>query len=233
MKKLLILGAGGHSKVVADAAMVANQWSEIAFLDDHRYHQLQNSPQPEKHSTSFGPILGPLSALDDMHRQEYDVHIAIGDNQERLKLLSKIKTMQFNLATIIHPSAVVSKTAKIGSGTAILANTTVNPDARIGEGVIINTGAVIEHDCILSDCVHISPNATLAGGASVGEASWVGMGSNVLQNVAIGMQTVIGAGAVVINDIPSGVVALGVPAKIVNIHKVELNEHKSTVATTI
>lgn len=220
MKKLLILGAGGHGKVVADAAEAMGCWEEIAFLDDEKYL--------EKTHFFKKSILGPIKSIQKYDTQQYQTVIAIGNNQSRHQLLNQLIDFGFSLPVITHPSARVSSSAYIDIGTVLFANAVVNPDARIGKAVIINSAAVVEHDCVVGDAAHISPNATLAGAVQVGHCAWVGMGTCILQNVAVGEHSIIGAGAVAIHDIPSHVVAIGVPAKVT--HHLDT---KATVQDTI
>lgn len=207
MKKLLIIGAGGHGKVVADAALKLLRWQEIGFLDDANVFDY-----PYK-------ILGKINSLGKLSNEFQDVFIAIGNNRLRGELLSDAKSIGYELPNIIHPSAIVSDSVKIGEGTLICPNAVINPFAQIGNGCIINTAAIIEHDCIINDYVHVSPNAALAGGVEVGAYSWIGIGSNIIGTKKIGKHVVVGAGSVVINDIQDNVKVVGVPAKVIKNHE--------------
>ncbi len=204
MKKLLVVGAGGHGKVVADAASLTGQWKTIAFVDS-RYANLKeviNLPVIADEDSSF-QLLNEYS----------DVIIAIGDNLKRYELGEKYQRAGFNLVSVIHPSATISQHASIAPGIVILANAVVNPDARVGTCSIINTGAIVEHDCAIEKSVHISPHATLAGNVSVGEFSWIGMGANIIQDCQIGKHCICGAGSVVLNNISDHSTVVGIPAK--------------------
>ena len=207
MNKLLIIGAGGHGKVVADAAQAMKNWEHIAFID-RRY------AAGERQCLGF-PIIGDDSILKQCLADFSHLIVAIGDNSLRYQLQQRGQSLGFTIATIIHPTSTVSSRAKIGCGTVILANAVINADAQIGAAGIINTAAVIEHDCKLEQGVHISPNASLAGNVSVGEYSWIGIGATVIQNIPIGQRVIVGAGSVVITPIPDHATVAGVPAKFI------------------
>jgi sugar O-acyltransferase (sialic acid O-acetyltransferase NeuD family) len=205
MKTLAILGASGHGKVVADAARSCGLWQRIVFYDD---------AWPAKTQNGDSAIVGNTQSLYTLH-EKIDVVVAIGNNKVRLAKQFELASAGYSLATIIHNTAVVSRSAVILPGTVVLAGSVVNADAVVGSACIINTNAVVEHDCILADGVHISPGACLAGGVTVGEVSWVGIGATVIQLTRIGKSVMVGAGAAVIADLPDGVTAVGVPAKII------------------
>lgn len=203
MKRLAILGASGHGKVVADAAELSG-WDSVVFFDDAW-------PKIERNG-NWSVQGGSRELIECLERYE-GVVVAIGNNAVRLEKLNELEAASASLAVIIHPSAQVSRYAKVSPGTVILANSVVNVGAELGKGCVINTGAVVEHDCRLVDGVHVSPNAALAGGVVVGRASWVGIGAVVRQLVSIGDGVVVGMGAVVTRNISDGVVAFGNPAR--------------------
>ena len=188
--KLYIYGASGHGKVVCDVAKSAG-YKEIVFLDD-------------KNELKFSPDL-----------PKFPVIIAIGDNKIRANLQKKVSEAGFELATLIHETAVISQSAKIGKGVVIMPSVVVNADALIGDGAILNSACVIEHDCVIGKFAHISPNSALAGGVEVGKFTHIGLGSSVIQKIKIGANSIIGAGSVVIKDIDENCVAVGVPAKVI------------------
>jgi len=204
MAKLLILGAGGHGKVVSEIALLMKQWKGIAFLDDR-----------EDISEVLGiPIVGKLADLPTL-RSEYEyAFVAIGSNTARLKWTEKLNHYGFNIPILIHPSSTVSAKSSIKEGTAIMAGAVINPDARIGRSCIINTASTIDHDCILQDGVHISPGAHLGGTVKVGERTWICIGATIINNTDIGYDSIVAAGAVVTKDVPSNVLVAGVPAVI-------------------
>ncbi len=207
--KLVIWGASGHSRVVAEIVCLEGKYDLVGFLDDVK---------PDRTGTLFAgrPILGgrdPLAALRESGA--HHLIIAIGSCVVRLKLSRMVESRGLSLATAIHPRATVSPDTVIGPGTVIAAGSVVNPGTRVGTGVIINTGASIDHDCVIGDGAHVSPGACLAGRVRVGEASWIGAGATIIDRVSVGAGSIIGAGAVVLHDVPDGVVAYGVPAKVV------------------
>lgn len=205
MSSLVIIGAGGHGKVVLDAAIASGIWQDIAFVDDS---------EPAKVSCLGFPIVGTFAELLSV-KEKPQVVVAIGNNQARLAKTKMLLDAGFCVTTVVHPAAIVSPFAQLGAGTVVFAGAVINPDVNIGQAVIVNSQVVIEHDCSLHDGVHISPNAALAGGVSVGSCSWVGIGACVIQQVSIGRDVMIGAGAAVTKSIPDGVTAVGVPAKVI------------------
>ncbi len=206
MKKLLIIGAGGHGKVVADIARQSGQWREIAFLDD-RYSHITKVHE--------WPVLESINMAGDFLTEYKEAVIALGNNRRRMELLLSLKALGYELPVIKHPSAAISYSASIAEGTVIFPQAVVNINTCVKAGAIINSGAVIEHDCLLEEGVHISPNATLAGGVYVGKYSWIGIGATVIENRRVGNDVLIGAGAVVIDDISDGLTVAGVPAKVI------------------
>lgn len=204
MSGILIIGAGGHGKVVADI-LLRQSIPVLGFLDD----------DPTIWGTSrLGlPVLGAINAFLDY--SPGGLVMGIGSNALRQKIVQRLGSVAQELwHSAIHPKAILAPSAKIGRGAVIAAGAIVNPDAYVGEHVIINTGATVDHDCHIGDFVHIAPGVHLAGGVHVGEGSLVGIGSTVIPNCNIGQWTTIGAGAVVVSDIPSHVLAVGVPARL-------------------
>lgn len=206
--KTIIWGAAGHAMVAADAIRAADSHQIIGFLDDrdHRW------------GTPFAgaTILGGRRALPSL-RDDGVTHIviAIGDNEARARLADTARGHGFSLATVIHPRATVALDVPVGDGTVIAAGAVVNPGASLGDNVIVNTCASIDHECIIHDGVHIGPGAHLAGCVEVGRLTWVGIGATIKDRVRLGERSLIGAGAVVLSDVPDGVVAYGVPARVV------------------
>lgn len=207
MPVLLIVGAGGHGKVVADAALETGEWDEIVFLDD---------AWPEKQKNGSWNIHGKIDHLAGWRTRCADAVVAMGNNRLRVELQSRLIAAGFEMATIIHPSAQVSRFAKLGMGCVVFANAVVNVDAVIGEAAIINTAATIDHDCRLGKGVHVAPGANLGGGVSVGDFSWIGIGAAVRHYIAIGGNVTVGAGAVVVSNIKDDVTAVGMPARPIN-----------------
>lgn len=200
--KLLIIGAGGHGKVVADIALKMNKWKCIAFLDDD-----------ENISSSMGiKVIGKtIDAIK--YIPDYELFVAIGKNDTREKIQQQLESQGAMIPVLIHPSATIGEQVKLGSGTVVMARVVVNCCTTIGKGCILNTGCLIDHDIVLEDYVHISPGAHLAGNVRIGRRTWVGIGSTVINNIEIASDCIIGAGAVVIRDVTESGVFSGVPAR--------------------
>ncbi|AOZ05350.1 acetyltransferase [Cupriavidus malaysiensis] len=202
MRKLALLGASGHGKVVADSALAAG-YSSIEFFDDAWPDRVRNG-----HWAISGDTEILLDALSDFD----GVIVTIGDCSIRLAKTAAIRKAGGRLLTVIHPHACVSKFASLGDGSVVMAGAIVNADVTAGTATIINSGATVDHDCLLDDGVHISPGAHLAGNVIVGRCSWIGIGAAVKQGVTIGADVVVGAGAVVVSNISDHVIAVGCPA---------------------
>jgi sugar O-acyltransferase (sialic acid O-acetyltransferase NeuD family) len=202
MKKLALLGASGHGKVVADIAQELG-WQEIVFFDD---------AWPQLIMNSHWPVIGNIEMLFSSIGDYSGVVVSIGDCVIRWDKQQALKALKANLISLVHPKSVISKYASIGLGSVVMAGSIINADASIGEACIINTGTTIDHDCVLGNGVHISPGAHLSGNVAIDTCSWIGVGSCIRQGIRIGSSTVIGAGSVVVNDIASHVIAYGNPA---------------------
>lgn len=137
--------------------------------------------------------------------------LGIGDNQLRLRCLLSLADLA--VPPLVHPSATVSPTARLGGGSVVFPQAVVNAGAQIAEAVIVNSGAIVEHDCVLGPGVHVSPGATLCGGVRVGERSWVGAGATVIQGLTIGRDSIVGAGSTVIRDVGDDITVIGRPAR--------------------
>ena len=204
MTRLVIVGAGGHAAVVAEAAELQGAWDDICFVDD-KY--------PDVDEVLGFPVVGDSSAVHALISDQVEFIVAIGDNGTRLELHRQIDDSGGHFVTVVHPSACVSSSARVQPGTVILAQAVVNARATIDVACIVNTAATIDHDCEIQAAVHISPGAHLAGGVSVGERAWVGIGASVMNDVSIGSNAVIGASAAVIADVETNSTAVGVPAR--------------------
>ena len=189
--KVIVIGAGGHGRVVADIVRAAGD-AFLGFLDD----------DPDK------LCLGPVADCE-LYRDTAAFVLAIGDPDIR----ERLSRIGLPWHTAVHPTAVISPEAEIGAGTVVMANAVVNNGARLGKHCIVNTGAVVEHDCVLGDFVHISPHATLCGTVSVGEKSHIGAGAVVKNNLSICEHAIVGCGAAVVRDISEPGSYAGVPAK--------------------
>jgi len=204
--KLLVYGAGGHGKVVADI-LIACGHLQVAFIDD--------KPGLAGMTVAGLPVIGGADHIPrELANDQVGVALGIGDNNLRKALAQRLTTLGTQILTAIHPSAILSRSAKIGVGTVVMAGVVINADAQLGAGVIANSGAIIEHDVVIGDYAHVSPNAVLGGAASLGSLAHLGLGAIVLPGIEIGSRSIIGAGAVVNRKLPSGIVATGVPARV-------------------
>jgi len=204
-ENLVIVGASGHGKVVADIALLMGQYENVYFMDDFAHH-----------SECMGiPIIGKTDNIDEW-LETADFFVAIGNTNIRKCLLEKIQSKKASIATLVHPNAVIGSNVTIGEGTVVMAGVVLNADCCVGKGCIINTGATVDHDCIIGDYVHVSVGAHVAGTVSVGECTWIGAGAVISNNVSILGDCTIGAGAVVVGDIETSGTYVGVPARKIN-----------------
>jgi sugar O-acyltransferase (sialic acid O-acetyltransferase NeuD family) len=202
--KLVIAGAGGHGRVVADAAVASGVYTDVQFLDDrHPNVVLQEGWR----------VTGVLDDLARLPTANTAFVPAFGDASLRLRILAGAVQLGFECPAVIHPAATVSRFAEIGRGSVVFAGAVVNVGARVGDGCILNTGATIDHDCTLADGVHVCPGAHLAGNVSLGRRTWFGIGAVAKQAITIGDDVIVGAGAVVLEDVSNGSTVLGNPAR--------------------
>ena len=192
---VVVIGAGGHAKVVI-STLIARGISIAAVFDDD--------------DTKWGMDAQGTRVTGTEWEHGGSALIGIGDNAKRREIA---RTMNFEWATVVHPTAYVHPTAKLGRGTVVFAGAVVQPDAVIGDHVIVNTGVTIDHDCVIGDYAHLGPGVHLAGSVEVGEGAFLGIGSVAIPGVKIGRWSTLGAGAVAVRDLADGVVAVGVPAK--------------------
>ena len=199
--KLVIIGASGHGKVIADIAKL-NGYQEIIFLDD----------DITKTKNGKYDVVGTGKDIDK-YLDQYDYFVAIGNNSIRKQITEKLEDKKIIQPVLIHPAATVDETAKISSGTVVMANAVINADVCVKKGCIINTAASVDHDCKLENYVHLSPGVHIAGTVSIGERTWIGAGTTVINNIIITDNCVIGAGSTVIKDIEEIGVYAGVPVR--------------------
>jgi len=201
--RLLIIGAGGHGRVVADTALRTGRWSAVAWIDDRM----------DRGASVLGfPVMGRRPDLPALRGEFSDAIVAIGDNRLRVAVTRELQSLGFACPALVDPAASVSARSTVGAGTVVFANATLAVDASAGCACILNHGCTVDHDCLLGDGVHICPGASVAGNVEVGHRAWIGIGSAVIHGVTIGMDAVVGAGAAVIRDVASGAVVAGVPA---------------------
>ncbi|ASN05995.1 acetyltransferase [Virgibacillus necropolis] len=203
--KIIIVGNGGHSRVIQEMISSTKANKIIAILDDKYEHGFQEK----------GIIHAPISFLVRLFRPDTKVVVAIGRNDVRKKIVKGLNLLPQHYLSIIHPSAIVSASAKIGYGTVIMPQAVINAEAEIGNHCIINTGAIIEHDNEIGDYTHVSPNATLTGNVSTGEGVHVGSSATIIPGIHLGRWSVIGAGSTVIEHIPAYSKAVGSPTRII------------------
>ncbi|PER35107.1 acetyltransferase [Bacillus cereus] len=201
-KKLLIIGASGHGKVIADIALKMNKWQSIAFLDDN-----------ENVKSSMGREIIDNSASISKYVDDYDFFVGIGNNVVREKIQRKLETEGASISVLIHPGAIIGEQVYLEAGTVVMAGAVINCCTKIGKGCIINTASTVDHDNVIEDYVHISPGANLAGTVKVGRSTWLGIGSVISNNVNIAGNCKIGAGTVVIKDVTESGTYVGVPAR--------------------
>ncbi|MGO4496781.1 acetyltransferase [Paenibacillus sp. 2RAB27] len=206
--QFVVIGEGGHSKVIREIIR-ANKANEIVAILDDKYDAL---------ILKNGLYQGPISSAHQIFGlgNELKWVVAIGNNERRKSIIAKLGIPHEHFATLIHETAVISSSASLGHGTVIMANTVINADAHIGHHAIINTGAIVEHDCRIEDYVHIAPRATLTGAVVIKEGSMLGAGATVIPGKQVGEWAMVGAGATVIHDIPSYRTAVGTPAILIN-----------------
>lgn len=189
-KKLAIIGAGGHGKVIGEIALL-NQFDTIDFFDD-QINVIKKFPFK---------ILGNIDFLKKNLKNYDNFFVAIGDNKIRHDQVTWLKKENFNIVSLIHPKSTVSQFSSIEAGSCVMANAVINPGTFIKEGVIINTSASIDHDCIIEDYAHVSPQCSLSGNVYVGKFTQIGTGSSVHPGINIGKNVKIGIGSKIYKNI--------------------------------
>lgn len=203
-KQVVIIGAGGHAKVIADIIVKSGD-RVYGFLDDNLEIEttIANNEQFK--------IIGKIEKINKLKENtNLEFVIAIGDNTVRKKIAENYNVKYY---TAIHPSSIIALDVSIEEGTVVMANTVINTSAKIGRHCIVNTGAIIEHDNIIENYVHVSPNATLCGTVKIGECTHIGANATVKNNTEICNKCIIGAGALVVKNINESGTYVGVPVK--------------------
>jgi UDP-perosamine 4-acetyltransferase len=207
MKSVVLLGGGGHAKVIIELFEASGAF-EVAGCVTGRTRDA---------SVLNAPILGDDSSLAGIYASGIrHAFIAIGANELRRRLSDKVTGIGFELVSAVSPQAIISPRAQVSDGVAIMPGAVINSCSRIGAGCIVNTGVTVDHDCAVGDWVHLAPGTTLAGCVSIGQGAFLGVGVRVIPDIAIGAWTIVGAGTVVIRNLPANVTAVGVPARIIS-----------------
>jgi sugar O-acyltransferase (sialic acid O-acetyltransferase NeuD family) len=207
-KKVLVVGAGGHAKVVIDCLHKMPEVTTLGLLDCD-LERIGDFVLGEK-ILETDDYLNKISILDVF------LTLGVGSTDlpvKRRSLFDALTGKWFKFINVIHPSAIISDDVKLGEGNQVFAGTVIQPGVILGNNVIINTSSSIDHDCIIGDNVHIAPGATLSGLVSIGAGSHVGIGAKIIQGIKVGEDCLIAAGSVVCEDVPSGARVCGVPAK--------------------
>jgi sugar O-acyltransferase (sialic acid O-acetyltransferase NeuD family) len=210
-EELFVFGASGHAKVIVDIIEQQGIYRVGFILDDN----------PELWDREFYGyrVAGGRDVLLSRGKNSGLSRgiVAIGSNRARASVAGWLVQNGFQLASVIHPGAAISRGVSIAAGTVVMAGAVINADTTIGDNVIINTGATIDHDCTVGNCVHIAPGATLCGTVTVGDGTFICAGAIVIPNLHIGASVVVGAGATVVRNVPDNVMVVGTPAR--QIHK--------------
>jgi UDP-perosamine 4-acetyltransferase len=201
---VVVLGAGGHAKVVVELIRAQGRYDVVGCTD----------PAPERGDVVGAPILGSDDILPDLYAQGVrHCFVALGDNQLRMKVARRVASLGFELINAISPNAIVSPTARLGHGVAVMAGAVINAATVVEDLAIINTHSVVDHDCQIGEAAHVAPRAALAGGVRIGPLAFVGAGATIVPGVSVGESSIIGAGATVISNLGPNLVAVGVPAR--------------------
>ena len=207
MDEILVIGASGHAKVIIEAIEYHKKYKIYGIIDSFK----------QKGDSVLGyKIIGTEHCIPDLVKKGITKGIvAIGDNWTRYQMHQKIKKLAplFEFITVVHYSAIISPSVKIGKGTAILTNVKVNTDSKIGDGCILNTNASFGHDSVLSDFSSIAPGVTVAGNVSIDFCTAISLGANIIQGISIGKHSIVGAGSLVLTDVADFKKVFGVPAK--------------------
>jgi UDP-perosamine 4-acetyltransferase len=201
---VVVIGAGGHAKVVVELIRAQGRYDVVGCTD----------PAPERGDVVGAPILGSDDILPDLYAQGVrHCFVALGDNPLRMKVARRVTSLGFELINAISPNAIVSPTARLGHGVAVMAGAVINAATVVEDLAIINTHSVVDHDCQIGEAAHVAPRAALAGGVRIGPLAFVGAGATIVPGVSVGESSIIGAGATVISSLGPNLVAVGVPAR--------------------
>lgn len=203
--RLVIIGAGGHGRVVLDLVRASGVFDVVGFID----------PAPRTASIMGVPVLGSDEILPQLHSEGLQhAFVALGGNAVREKVGATLERLGFDRPSLVHPSAFVASSARVEKGALVMARAVLGTQAVLEEGAILNTGAVADHDNRLSANCHVAPGCALAGFVTIGPRTLIGAGTSIRPDIRVGSDAVVGAGAAVVSDVPDGVTVVGVPARI-------------------
>ncbi|MFN0134577.1 MAG: acetyltransferase [Phycisphaerae bacterium] len=211
LPRTLILGAGGHGRVVLDILHQARTCEVVGFLDNNR----------DIHGRRIDglPVLGAIDDVETIAAKHAATRaiVAIGDNGVRRNLARRLESIGLELISAIHPSATIARNASIGRNVVIAAGAVVCANCQIGDSVILNTGCIVDHQTMIGEGTHICPGVRIAGRVKVEPGVFVGIGATIVPSVTLGCESIIGAGTVVIDDVPPMATMVGVPARAVRL----------------
>ncbi len=208
---MLILGAGGHGRVVLDILLQARKYAVAGFLDNNR--DIINR------RIDGIPVMGVIDDLPAVAEREsiQGVIVAIGDNGTRRGLARQVEQIGLDLISAVHPSAALARSAMIGRNVVVAAGAIVCANCQIGDSVILNTGCIVDHQTMIGEGTHICPGVRIAGRVKVEPGVFVGIGATIVPKITLGCEAIVGAGAVVIEDVPPMATVVGVPAKSIRV----------------
>jgi UDP-perosamine 4-acetyltransferase len=206
MEKIVVVGTGGHARVVVGVLKHLRRYEIVGCLDQKKHNH--------REKISGVPVIGTWADLRKIFkRQTKKAALAIGDNKQRRAMQRTAEKMGFVLPALIHPRTKIEPTARIGAGAVVCTGAIIAAEAVIGKGAIVNSGSIIDHETVVGAHAHVAPGCAIAGRVKVGDGAFVGIGSKVIDGVRIGSSAVVGAGAVVIKNVRSRATVAGVPAK--------------------
>ena len=211
MQKIIILGGGGHAKVLIALIKIKGDFEIVGILDI----------KLEKGTKVLDiPVLGEDNILVDIFNDGVKmVCIGVGgvkDNNIRSRLFDTTKNMGLEIPSLIHPNSFISRESAVTEGAQVMAGAIIQTDTFIDENSIINTGAIIEHDCTVGKHTHICPGVVIGGEVAIGDNSFIGAGATIIQGVKIGKDAFVAAGSIVINNVLDNSKVMGVPAREIN-----------------
>ncbi len=209
LKRIIILGSGGHARVLISLIRAADRYEISGILD----------PGLKREAMVLDvPVLGGDDLLSRQIKEGITLACigvgSVGDNSKRARLYKTVKEIGFSVPCQIHPQAIVKENeVNLSEGVQVMAGVIIQSGSFVRENTIINTGSIVEHDCVIGKHVHICPGAVISGGVIIGDSTFIGAGATIIQGIKIGDNSVVAAGAVVVNDVGDGLKVKGVPAE--------------------